>query len=78
MTVSPEKVGEAIASQLSRSADRPAHDRRLDFADMLKGFTVPELRGFLAAEGIHFTGSPKRADVVTEILDTFTPEEVVR
>jgi hypothetical protein len=78
MAVSPEKVGEAIAAQLSRSADRPAHDRRSDFADRLKAFTVAELRGFLAAEGIHFTGRPKRAEVVTEILDIFTPEEVVR
>lgn len=73
MTRDPKAVAECISEQLARSATRDPADRRSDFNDMLKGFTVPELSDFLASEGIRFTGKPKRAEVVAELLDIYTP-----
>jgi hypothetical protein len=75
VTVTPEHIGKSIADQMKRSADRESWARRADLNDRLKAFTVPQLRAFLAAEGVHFTGNPKRAEVVGEVLDIFTPED---
>jgi len=73
MADSPAVISERIATVLARTADRTASDRRWNLKEGLMAFRAVDLQAFLAAEGVRFTGKPKRDEVVDEILDTFAP-----
>jgi len=73
MTDSPAVISSQIASVLKRTANHTSADRRWALKDHIAGFRAVDLQAFLAEEGVRFTGQPKRAEVVGEILDTFAP-----